>query len=400
MAQGFRPYNERAYGDPRMRLVIDDARTFFHATGARYDLIISEPSNPWVSGVSGLFTREFYSRIKTFLHDDGILVQWMHLYEFNSELMLTIIAALNEHFPGIQIYRVPQGSDIVIVAWRGKQRTMDWAPVAGPGPVREDMSALGVQPEFFGLRNYQLSALTLAPLLRMSKSNSDFIPLVDNGAEKAFFMEDWVDLFAPFVDNCVLYQEVLEPAVCGPALTAIREANAAKPQDTVTCRELLAEFAGAGDTTAWGWLDSTFYYAAYDFAGSPAWTTMEIVNRYRDLVYAGVPPYAAQLRFKLIDFASRGMHPEAAGIVQEMIRSYPLAEASVTVIRTMAIEALRSDDRLLFGKVYDRYVYANADISSVEYQLLSALRDPAMRSPAPRRPLLCRPRAANCSPGG
>src|SRR2546423_10078282 len=59
-AEQFRPGNELAYADPRSRIVFDDAKTFFATQPAKYDAIVSEPSNPWVSGVAGLFSGEFY----------------------------------------------------------------------------------------------------------------------------------------------------------------------------------------------------------------------------------------------------------------------------------------------------------------------------------------------------
>ena len=59
-ANNFRPRVESVFSDPRSRIRIDDAKTFFSTYNKQYDLIVSEPSNPWVSGVAGLFSTEFY----------------------------------------------------------------------------------------------------------------------------------------------------------------------------------------------------------------------------------------------------------------------------------------------------------------------------------------------------
>src|SRR5581483_2367841 len=74
-SRSFYPANARAYDDPRSTFAIDDARAYFAAKGQAFDLIISEPSNPWVSGVSGLFTTEFYDRVATYLAPKGIFAQ-------------------------------------------------------------------------------------------------------------------------------------------------------------------------------------------------------------------------------------------------------------------------------------------------------------------------------------
>jgi spermidine synthase len=68
-ARHFLPWVSRAYSDRRSRIIFDDAKSFFARGKERYDLIVSEPSNPWVSGTSSLFTQEFYSRIRGYLND-------------------------------------------------------------------------------------------------------------------------------------------------------------------------------------------------------------------------------------------------------------------------------------------------------------------------------------------
>ncbi|HEU5304537.1 MAG TPA: hypothetical protein VFU40_07830, partial [Gemmatimonadales bacterium] len=75
MIQGsriFYPAHRRVFDDPRSRIVIDDAKSYFASEQGKYDLILSEPSNPWVSGVSGLFTDEFYARVVQYLTPDGV----------------------------------------------------------------------------------------------------------------------------------------------------------------------------------------------------------------------------------------------------------------------------------------------------------------------------------------
>ena len=130
MVDGARLFGERvgrAYADPRSQLHIDDARTFF-ATGARkYDVIISEPSNPWVSGVATLFTREFYSFLDKHLEDDGMLIQWLQVYEIDDALVTTMVAALLEQFPNSEIY-LTNTADMLIVARKGPVTPVSDAP--------------------------------------------------------------------------------------------------------------------------------------------------------------------------------------------------------------------------------------------------------------------------------
>jgi predicted membrane-bound spermidine synthase len=101
-SRGFMPRNSAAFADPRGTIFIDDAKSFFSTHHSRYDLIISEPSNPWVSGVSGLFTREFYRRIRKHLNSGGLLVQWIQLYEMDASLVATVLGALGAEFPHLR----------------------------------------------------------------------------------------------------------------------------------------------------------------------------------------------------------------------------------------------------------------------------------------------------------
>jgi spermidine synthase len=105
----------RAHTDPRSRIHIEDARTYFSVHNPRYDIIISEPSNPWVSGVASLYTAEFYGRIGRYLADDGVFAQWLHLYESDWRLIASVLRALDAGFDDYAVYAL-NDLDILIVA--------------------------------------------------------------------------------------------------------------------------------------------------------------------------------------------------------------------------------------------------------------------------------------------
>src|SRR3989475_8886189 len=86
------PRNTNAFADPRSHIIFDDAKTFFSTHNRKYDIIISEPSNPWVSGVSSLFTGEFYRLARRHLNPEGILVQWFQTYEIHASLVASVLS--------------------------------------------------------------------------------------------------------------------------------------------------------------------------------------------------------------------------------------------------------------------------------------------------------------------
>lgn len=109
----FEHVNNRPLEDPRLHLIIDDARTYLRVTPNRYDMIVSEPSHPWVPGVANLFTREFFQLGRDRLSDDGIFVQWLQIYQLSTDSLRSALATFHETFPYVQVFRVKG-------AWKGK----------------------------------------------------------------------------------------------------------------------------------------------------------------------------------------------------------------------------------------------------------------------------------------
>jgi spermidine synthase len=110
--------NHRPLDDPRTTLIIDDARTFLRVTPNRYDLIVSEPSHPWVPGVANLFTEEFFQLGRARLQDDGIFVQWVQIYQLSTESLRSVLATYHKVFPHILLFRVGglnKGKDLLLV---------------------------------------------------------------------------------------------------------------------------------------------------------------------------------------------------------------------------------------------------------------------------------------------
>lgn len=114
LARKVGPKVSNTFTDKRCRIHYEDAKTFFSSRNHAYDIIISEPSNPWVSGVSSLFSREFFRVARKNLDDDGILVQWFHKYEADISILASILKALEESFPKYEMYLV--SSDLIIIA--------------------------------------------------------------------------------------------------------------------------------------------------------------------------------------------------------------------------------------------------------------------------------------------
>jgi spermidine synthase len=198
-AQYFRPRNDRVFTDPRSRMVIDDARAHFAKVRARYDLVVSEPSNPWVSGVAGLFTTEFYEHVAAHLAPDGHFVQWLHLYEASPELVASILGAFTSVFPEFKAYAT-NDVDVVLVARRdGRPPTIDSQTLDAMPGMRERLVELGITSADI-LRSHDAGRANAIQLLAHSyfvQPNSDFYPHVDQfAARDRFRMRTATSLFS------------------------------------------------------------------------------------------------------------------------------------------------------------------------------------------------------------
>jgi spermidine synthase len=191
----FYPANRRVFDDPRSKIVIDDAKSYFASEQRRYDLIISEPSNPWVSGVSGLFTSEFYSRIRGYLSEDGIFGQWLQVYELDDALVLSVLAGIHQNFRSYEIYLAPNSDLLVVASNRATMPAPDWSVFGYPDLQSDLCRFLPVTPEALnGL--HLVGRNELAPLLEsMSQPNSDYYPVLDLGAERRRFRRDHANGF-------------------------------------------------------------------------------------------------------------------------------------------------------------------------------------------------------------
>ena len=91
--------------DPRVRVHIGDARGVLQLTQKRYDAIVSQPSHPWTAGASHLYTREFFSLVRSRLKPDGVFVQWIGLGFVDEALLRSLAATLVGVFEHVEVYQ-------------------------------------------------------------------------------------------------------------------------------------------------------------------------------------------------------------------------------------------------------------------------------------------------------
>lgn len=113
----FDPWNHRPLEDPRVRTILDDGRSYLASTSETYDVIISEPSNPFLSGCSNLFTREFFHAARKALRPGGRLLQWIQLYGLEPAQVASVLQALRSEFPHAYAFQfLRNDGDLMLLA--------------------------------------------------------------------------------------------------------------------------------------------------------------------------------------------------------------------------------------------------------------------------------------------
>jgi spermidine synthase len=110
----FKKENNNCILDKRLSVVNEDAVTLLKLSKDKYDVIISEPSNPWIAGIGTLFSKEYFQKCFDRLNDNGIMVQWFHVYETDDSVVQLVLNTFSSVFPYAQLWN-SVSNDIIMV---------------------------------------------------------------------------------------------------------------------------------------------------------------------------------------------------------------------------------------------------------------------------------------------
>jgi spermidine synthase len=142
----FASENHNAIDDRRTRLILGDGRTHLLLTDKKYDVIVSEPSNPWMAGIATLFTREFFAAAKDRLAPGGVLCQWAHTYDISTRDLQSIVATFLSVFPDGALWLVGDGDVLLIGSSAPIEPLLDGVERAWQRPVaKDDLASVGAK---------------------------------------------------------------------------------------------------------------------------------------------------------------------------------------------------------------------------------------------------------------
>ncbi len=207
----FADWNRHVQDNPLVHVWHEDARTVLKLRPQQYDVIVTEPSNPWTVGVGAVFSREFYELAARRLKPGGVICQWFHSYEMEDNLLALILRTFGSVFPNMEIWDIGDG-DLIILGSQQPWRT-------GPDVfrqgfaidrVREDMRMIDLpSPEVLMARQLA-SQQTAFAIAGAGPIQSDLFPILEYTAPRAFYING-VSLLLDRYDERTR-QQLLAPA--------------------------------------------------------------------------------------------------------------------------------------------------------------------------------------------
>lgn len=188
----FSEYSNNALLDPRLNLVVNDARNYVLKTDKKYDVITAEPSNPWMSGNSNLFTKEQFELYKKRLKPGGIVFQWAHIYKLRLENVKTIIATFQEVFPHTAVWQGFNGRDLFLI---GTEESLKinlgmLEEKMEKEEVKKDLTRVHLDDPAMILSYSILNEDGARDFSRGAKIHSDNHPILEFDAPKRIYFED------------------------------------------------------------------------------------------------------------------------------------------------------------------------------------------------------------------
>ena len=174
----FEHVNHRALEDPRTELIIGDGRNHLRYTTTTYDVSISEPSNPWMSGMASLFTREFFEEVLARLSDRGIHCQWVHSYNMSTDDLRTIIRSFRSAFPHAALWAL-NDSDFLLLGSPSPIEVTESVVRANFERVRADLEGVQVQDLYSILSMFMIADEDLDAFAGDAVMNTDDFPVLE-----------------------------------------------------------------------------------------------------------------------------------------------------------------------------------------------------------------------------
>ena len=195
--------NHNALKDKRLRIIPQDARNMLLTSKKEYDVIISQPSNPWIRGESSLFSMEWYSLVNKHMNKGGLFLQWVPSYLMDETDLKIIFHTVRSVFPNLTLWSSGSAGDLILVARKGLPLRLDYNLISQKikhEKIRQDIIRTGLNPmllpfRLFVMNEKKLSIYLYGSLKQPLSKNTDDRLITEFSAPKWIAINHNVDRF-------------------------------------------------------------------------------------------------------------------------------------------------------------------------------------------------------------
>lgn len=198
-SKNFAADNGRYWENPKHRMVIDDAKSFLRFSKEKFEVIALEPTNVWQKGMAGLFSEEFFRLAKARLTADGVIAQWLHIYQLDDLTLNIILKTFSRVFPEASVFQVSD-MDFLLVGY-GEQWQFDPLKMERrfylPRILQSQVNVRNTNPSTLLLREVmsrkdfqEYTTVVKAPV------NTENFPVLEETAEYSRFISAIATIFA------------------------------------------------------------------------------------------------------------------------------------------------------------------------------------------------------------
>lgn len=266
MSRYFLHVNDSALARPSVSAVVDDARSALQLSRAQFDVVVSEPSNPWVAGVATLYTPEFFRIVRRRLSEDGVFCQWVQLYQLPLPVVAGIVRNIRSVFPHVQVWFSWPGDLLVLGSAQPFRYDRGWletllGPRGALGRLGREYLGVDAPEDYFG--HFLLGDAGVARLVERARfAHEDDRPRLEFVAARRFLDREGVGgVFDSLVaiGQSTATQEVGSPFLLAKALIVrrgdpaglpyVNAVRRARPGEAVWTVHTAAMWLSRGDTT-------------------------------------------------------------------------------------------------------------------------------------------------------
>jgi spermidine synthase len=187
-AKFFEPWNNGVLTNSRVQIRREDARTVLKLSPQMYDVIISEPSNPWTAGIGSVFSKEFYEVVAKRLKPGGIFCQWFHVYEMHDGIVYLVLRTYGSVFPHFELWDTSSGDILLVGSTEPFAPSDNYQEIFKRESPRMELQRIGITNAAGFLVRQMASQRTAFAIAGDGAVQTDAFPVLEYEAPKAFYI--------------------------------------------------------------------------------------------------------------------------------------------------------------------------------------------------------------------